>query len=307
MTESVMISVILPVYNVEKYLRECLDSLLNQEYQNFELIAVNDGSTDNSLSILQEYQSKFDKFILVNQKNKGLSEARNSGLRHVRGKYIYFLDSDDYILPETFKNLVNLAETNNLDLIKFDAKPFNEISGDFKMSDYDTSDILKENTLYNREEYAKLIRKKFMPPVWLYFIRSSVIMDNNLRFKKNILHEDELFTVQLLKECNRIMYDSNQYFQRRYRSNSIMTNRLNSNLKSFESKIAIIAIFNEMLESLDANSHFYKFVRKRRNALYTTLFFYKLEESYPKKNKIKNIEANFDWKTFLIEFKKYYL
>ena len=92
------ISVIIPVYNVEKYLRECLDSLLNQTFKDIEIICVNDGSTDGSLNILNEYASKDSRFIIINQNNQGLSAARNNGLNVAKGDYVAFLDSDDYIL-----------------------------------------------------------------------------------------------------------------------------------------------------------------------------------------------------------------
>lgn len=304
MQESVMISVILPVYNVENYLRECLDSLINQDYQNFEVIAVNDGSTDHSLSILKEYESKFSNFILVNQENKGLSEARNAGIPYVTGKYIYFLDSDDFILPNTFSNLCQLAEENNLDLIKFDAAPFSEIPEKTNLTDFRSSDILKKDTLYTRETFAKSIIKKFMPPVWLYFIKSSIIKENNLTFKKGILHEDELFTIQLLEHCNRIMYDPNAYFQRRYRPNSIMTSSLNSNKKSFDSIIEIIKIFNDLQKSLDKNSDYYKLVENRKNALYTTLYFYKIDNKRPRIP--KNLPAKLDFVTLMRQIKRVY-
>lgn len=299
-----MISVILPVYNVEKYLVECLESLLNQNYKNFELIAINDGSTDESLSILNAYRDKFFNCEIITQENKGLSEARNAGLPFVRGKYIYFLDSDDYILPNTFENLVALAEENQLDLIKFDAEPFVEVEGKFNMSNYDTSSVLKEGVLYSRDEYVKSVQKRFMPPVWLYFIKSEIMKNNDLTFKKDLLHEDELFTVQLLKECNRIMYDSNRYFQRRYRANSIMTGSLNSNQKSFDSKVEIIRLFSEFQKSEDSSKGFFKFLQSRKNTLYTTLFFYKLDKSKNPNKLLGSYNVKIDARTFLRELKK---
>ncbi|QKE74982.1 glycosyltransferase [Arthrobacter citreus] len=300
-----MISVVLPVYNVEKYLEDCLISLLNQSYQDFEIIAINDGSTDDSLSVLSEYKNKFKHFKVITQVNKGLSEARNTGLKHVKGKYLYFLDSDDYLLSNTFENLVKLAEENNLDLVKFDANPFCEIEGNFKMSNYDTSKLLKENVIYSKDEYLRLVRKRFMPPVWLYFIKSSIILEKSLTFKKDLLHEDELFTVQLLKECNRIMYDSSKYFQRRYRANSIMTKSLGRNVKSFESIIKIINIFNDLQKVEKDKGEFWRFLQKRKNILYTSLFFYEFNlKSERLKLLTKNLNSCVDLKTFIREVMK---
>lgn len=305
MKETIMISVILPVYNVERYLRKCLDSLLQQVYKNFEVIAVNDGSTDTSLIILEEYKNKFQHYLIINQENQGLSEARNQGLKYAQGKYIYFLDSDDYIIPEMFLNLVDLAESNQLDLIKFDARPFCDIpNSNISMSNYDTKDTLIENKLYTREEYVQSVKKKFMPPVWLYFIKASIIFENNLAFKKGLLHEDELFTVQLLKHCKRIMYDSHRYFQRRYRVNSIMTNSINSNPKSYSSKIEIIKIFSELQKNEINKTNFNLFLQKRKNCLFTTLFFYKNKPKIETLKLLKTEKVQCDLRTFLREMKK---
>ena len=97
--EKIKISVIIPVYNVEKYLRECLESILNQTFQDFEIICVDDGSTDRSLDILQEYKRKDDRFVILQQRHAGAGAARNHGLKLAEGKYIQFLDSDDYFEP----------------------------------------------------------------------------------------------------------------------------------------------------------------------------------------------------------------
>ena len=107
MTEP-LISIVIPVYNAEKYLRACLDSVLAQTYKNWEAICVNDGSSDNSAKILEEYAAKDARFHIINQQNSGVSTARNTGLRQTTGKYIYFMDADDIVSPYLFE----LAEKN---------------------------------------------------------------------------------------------------------------------------------------------------------------------------------------------------
>ncbi|MBO5696399.1 MAG: glycosyltransferase family 2 protein, partial [Alphaproteobacteria bacterium] len=97
------ISVIIPIYNVEKYLRRCLDSVLNQTFTDWQAICVNDGSPDNCADILDEYAKKDSRFIVVNKKNGGLSDARNVGMEHATGDYILYLDSDDFIHPQTME------------------------------------------------------------------------------------------------------------------------------------------------------------------------------------------------------------
>lgn len=114
-----MISVIMPVYNVEKYLRKSIESVLNQTYQNFELLIVDDGSPDNSSEIIKEYIKKDSRIKLLSKSNGGLSDARNFGLQHAKGEYIYFFDSDDYIEPNLLEKTVNVAIENNSDVVVF--------------------------------------------------------------------------------------------------------------------------------------------------------------------------------------------
>ena len=112
----VAISIVIPVYNVEKYLRECLDSLINQTFNDFEVICVNDGSKDSSLEILNEYAQKDIRFKVISQENGGSGSARNNGLSRAQGKYVQFLDGDDYFEPEMLEKLYNLAEKHQADI-----------------------------------------------------------------------------------------------------------------------------------------------------------------------------------------------
>ncbi len=118
-----MVSVIIPVYNVEPYLRECMDSIVNQTLRDIEIICVNDGSTDGSLSILEEYRANDPRIAVISQDNKGLSAARNRGLSQARGKYIYFVDSDDYVALDTLKDVARLAEDHHVDAAVFGFQP----------------------------------------------------------------------------------------------------------------------------------------------------------------------------------------
>ena len=113
------ISVIIPIYNVEKYLPRCLDSVLNQTFSDWEAICVNDGSPDKSDKILEKYSSRDKRFKIVNKTNGGLSDARNAGLNKATGKYILYLDSDDFIHPQTFEILTSFADKNNADMVVF--------------------------------------------------------------------------------------------------------------------------------------------------------------------------------------------
>lgn len=109
----VEISVVVPVYNVETYLEECLNSIINQTFSDIEIICINDGSTDSSLDILNDYSKKDDRIKIINQENKGLGATRNKGIDLAKGKYIFFIDSDDYIELNTFFELHNVCEKKN--------------------------------------------------------------------------------------------------------------------------------------------------------------------------------------------------
>ena len=119
-----MISVIIPVYNVEDYLAECIDSVLGQSYTDYEIILVDDGATDSSGRMCDEYARKDSRIRVIHQENGGLSAARNTGLRAAWGKYIYFLDSDDYIAPSALEHLAALAEKEQADVVFFDGYTF---------------------------------------------------------------------------------------------------------------------------------------------------------------------------------------
>lgn len=111
--DEILISIVVPVYNAEKYIVEFLDSLLNQDFKKFELIVVNDGSTDKSEEIILKYKEKFNYFKYIKQKNQGQSEARNKAIRYIRGKYTLFLDPDDYLEKNMLKEMYTVAKEND--------------------------------------------------------------------------------------------------------------------------------------------------------------------------------------------------
>ena len=121
-----LISVIVPVYNVEKYLPQCLNSIINQTYKNIEVVLVDDGSTDDSGNICEEYKKNDERIIVVHQKNSGLSAARNVGIEISTGEYITFIDSDDYISPDYIENLYSALEQYSADIAICDLKKVSE-------------------------------------------------------------------------------------------------------------------------------------------------------------------------------------
>lgn len=217
------ISVIIPVYNVEQYLQECVDSVLAQTYQNFEILLVDDGSTDASGAICDQYAKQDDRIKVFHQENAGASSARNRGLRSAKGEYVYFLDSDDWIKPKAFESFVTHIERENADFIFFDAHSFTEECNKFQIEQryirkykYQSNSgikILEE--LYENGEYHCSIP--------LMFIRKRYLDTNGILFEEGIIYEDMILAYELFCKAKKVSYLNENFYQRRYRSQSVMT------------------------------------------------------------------------------------
>ena len=288
-----LISVIIPVYNVEDYLIECLESVFDQTYKNIEIIAINDGSTDNSLGILEDYASSNKNLRVISQENSGQSVARNVGINLARGTYIYFLDSDDYIAPETFEHLIRKMEKYNLDLIRFGAEPFfDKVDKRMNSNQYDFSKKFDTNKIYKNGEHLKINTETFWPSPVLYMVRKDSLVKNDILFKPHIIHEDVLFTLEVFLNASRGMYDATYYYKRRYRPNSVMTSETKlSSKKSFDSRCIILDELNKMLMRYKSKPE-RKLITKRINTVMTALIYeyQNLDRNY-KEKKMKELES----------------
>lgn len=260
---SPLVSIIIPVYNVELYLREALESITNQTYHNLEIIIVNDGSTDNSQRIIDMFAvENSNRIIVVTQKNKGLSDARNTGLNYVNGKYIYFFDSDDILKNNAIEKLVKFCESNSLDVCRFEAISF--INNDMKNNIEKNKYVIKSsrsNSIISSELYVANPWKVRMP-VWLYFYSAKIILDNELMFEKGILHEDELFTPRVLSSTKQIGLLPEVFFYRRVRENSIMSNQSNKKEKGKSLRIISNKLFL-LLEKHENKKMIERFIKYR--------------------------------------------
>ncbi len=222
MENQALISVIIPVYNVEEYLRECVDSVLCQTYGNFEIILVDDGSTDSSGEICDEYLEKDERVTVIHQKNGGLSVARNAGLSETNGDYIYFLDSDDYISENAIETLLKIAQRDNSDIVFFDAVSFAD-TDDFEVS----QNYIRKNKYKTDNGYevfsAMTQNKEYHSAVPLLFISSEFLRNTNISFIPDIIYEDMVFTYQLFCKASTVSQCTDALYHRRYRKNSIMT------------------------------------------------------------------------------------
>ena len=271
MNSEILFSVILPVYNVDKYLRECLESVRNQKYKNIQVIAINDGSTDNSEEILREYKEKYIRdMLIISQENRGLSAARNEGIKYVKGNYIYFLDSDDYISEDMFYKINLFIKSNpKIDLIKFNAESFSQdVDMYVKSEEFSSSKLYSNRNIYERESFLKLERQCYYAPVWLYCVRADVILKNKIYFLEGLIHEDELYTPLVYLHCELFGFLDEEFFHRRYRPNSIMTtsNRYKSSIDNYLIAISELEkLLNEFTEKREIE---YDFIKYRISDLY---------------------------------------
>ncbi|EMN5764164.1 MULTISPECIES: glycosyltransferase family 2 protein [Enterobacter] len=218
------VSIIVPVYNVEDYLRECLDSILNQTYSNFEVICINDGSTDSSLLILEEYQKKDSRLRCFSYENAGLSVARNRGLELIRGDLCYFMDSDDMITSNCLEKCVEIfKQESDIDAVFFNADAFANNGFQDKLINYNYIRNIPQGKYDSQKLFKQFIMKgKYVVSACCYMFK--VNSYKKLRFYEGILHEDNLYTTNLLLMNDKKCYVLEEVlFNRRVRGDSITT------------------------------------------------------------------------------------
>lgn len=234
------VSVIIPVYNTDQYVAKTIESILNQTLYDIEIILINDGSKDNSLSILEQYAGIDKRIRLINQDNKGLSVSRNIGIEAANGEYILFMDSDDLLDKNTLEQCYKKSQDNNLEFVFFDADAFSDDDIDLsKMYSYNRSGLF-EDSVFNGKQLLKyqINNNLFRSSVCLMFFLRDFITKNKISFIPNILHEDEPFTFKCYYYAQRVGRIDNTFFKRRYRYNSIMTTAFN--LKNLNSYFTVI-------------------------------------------------------------------
>ncbi|MBP5615770.1 MAG: glycosyltransferase family 2 protein [Alphaproteobacteria bacterium] len=243
-SQSIKISVIMPVYNVEKYLERCLSSICHQTYQNIEIICIDDGSTDKSLEILKQFQDRDERIKIISQQNGGVSKARNKGLSEATGSYIYFMDSDDALHPQTFEICLHFALKHQAELVCFGFKPSDghlletspvDISA---LKSYDTDNPL----------FRCLQSGPFRIPfnVWTKFYAAELL--KNTRFVENIYFEDAPHTIEmLLKHPKTVIIDANLYF---YTKNLSSISHQKATLKSLQDyRTGMLQMYTAALKS----------------------------------------------------------
>lgn len=215
------VSVIVPVYNVEKYLKRCLDSLINQTLSDIDIICINDGSKDSSLQILEQYAQKDSRIVIYNQENSGLSVARNTGLEHASGEYIGFVDSDDWVDLDFYEKLYNSAKNNNADIAVADFIREHPNKKPKRLK-------LKEEKIYTTPEDKFMICKVHREGcVWNKIYRTEFIHSINLKFVPKMYYEDRDFTISSLYFSKKLVTTPNTYYRYFVNPKSIVNKRRN--------------------------------------------------------------------------------
>lgn len=234
--KEINVSVIIPVYNVENYIEECIKSLLKQSLKEIEFIFVDDGSNDNSVNIIKKY--KDERIILLSKENGGQSSARNLGLNKSRGQFIAFVDSDDFLIVDScYEEMYKLAKKNESDIICGNGIQYFE-NGEKKELFRNKSEFYSR-TLDSREYLYVFRKNKSMHSVvWLNLYKREFIMNNKLFFKEGYLHEDELFIGEVFLRANTVSIYPVNFYGYRIRQNSTITS--NSNIEKRRNDLQFI-------------------------------------------------------------------
>lgn len=244
------VSVIIPIYNVEKYLTECLESIINQTLKDIEIILINDGSTDNTYEIIEKYQKIDNRIKVINQINQGQSVARNNGLEISVGEYVYFMDSDDLLELTALETCYVKSKKENLDFLIFDSDIFFEnLDLEKKYNNFkkNREKKLEDNIQSGKRVLDVLLKNnEFRCPLWLCFINTKYLKNIDLKFYPGIIHEDELFAYKLYLNAERVNYINRKFFKRRLRENSTMTTP-----KSEKNIIGYLTVARELKKNLE--------------------------------------------------------
>ncbi len=297
-----LLSIIIPVYNVEQYLCECLDSVFAQDLADCEVIVVNDGSTDNSRQILTEYQARCPELIIIDQENKGLSGARNVGMAFAKGEYLYFLDSDDYMIPNAVDTMIKAINSTKAEVIGFNAMANGEI---IYIPSFKVSDNVKSGIDFLCDFY---IDNGFYPyvnvPIYVY--QKDFLNSKQLSFKVGIYHEDVLFSLLVFYYSKSVSAFNVPVFNyRQHRDGSICTDIKEKNL--LDRSIVCRELNTFFINENFFNKHFYNamFYQYHYNLILadTNNFTHILPVIFRREDKIimkKGITCEYDYKLWIL-------
>ena len=285
--EDVKVSIIIPVYNVQKYLRQCLDSVTNQTLKEIQIICINDGSTDGSTDILEEYAQKDDRILVVNQENSGCAVARKTGLKHSNGEYIEFVDSDDWLELDALEKTYNNAVSNDSDVVLFPICRYDQMENKFFVSGSNVKDYFDDDSIdYNNFTFKLKDIKPFLLnssfSVWFKLYKSEFIKGyDDFYFPKDMNFEDVPFHVQVMIRANKISFCPGKIYNYRTSNMDSITNSVYVKERIFDifqviNHVEKILIENGLIEEFN-----FEFIRFKINQL--GYWFQQSDESYKEK------------------------
>ena len=256
-----LISVILPVYNCERWVGRCIKSILNQTYKNIQLIIVNDGSTDNTLEICKTYEN--DKVVIINKENSGVSETRNVGLEKAEGKYVFFIDADDYIKNDCIENMYKKISEYSADVVKCDYQQFYD-EGIMKQQKLFSKIFLydMENIDLKKQLLNDMIESYKYNNVWGQLILTEKA--KKIKFDKNLaMGEDFLYNYELYNICNKILVIPDEYYYYYFNKSGM---NFNENISKIKRKIEdTIYFYKKILNNhygIDENKILENFIKE---------------------------------------------
>lgn len=272
-----LISIIIPIYNVEKYLHKCLESIVNQSYKNIELVLVNDGSTDNSGLICDDFAKNDNRIKVIHQKNARMAAARNAGFRITTGELIWFIDSDDWIEPGAIDAIFRAMNNNQLDMIGFSYRYYYHDNQTFSAPQ-------KCQTIETCSAIDYIKTETFLSPlIWSFVYRRTFLTANNLIFNESILHEDEAFNLECFSKLIKIKKIDKSLYNYRQRENSFMSSKpTHLRLESF-------AVLIKMCQNYKNHEFEELFLTKKIYNLISILFTFLVKFEYDAKFKTKII------------------
>lgn len=255
-----MVSIILPVFNAERFLPQCLDSILSQTYLEWELIAVDDGSKDGSIEILKSYERRDDRIHIISKENEGVSIARNVALEQTHGDYIYFVDSDDVVMPEALMILVKAMDSSHATFVKSDFLPIDEQGKQVFINKKQVIRRRYDGKVMNSEKFYKkiLMEENFL---WTCLFRKDIIVKNHIQFIPHCrLMEDAAFVVDYLLYSDKNVYkDACVYGYRKYEGTVSAINKdytedmllIKKHIKQYPKSYNHISLFKNINNYLD--------------------------------------------------------
>ena len=247
------VTVVIPVYNVEDYVESCVSSVLNQTYTDFELILVDDGATDSSGEICDKLALTDDRIRVIHQQNKGLGGARNTGIEESSTEYLFFLDSDDSIMPDTLKKLMETASDNKADIVIFGYLSVDEKGNTLN----EFSNDLPKDKVMSPDEHPELFLA--VPNAWNKLYKRELFTENNIRYPERLWYEDLHTTPKLMLHAKRVTVIGDKFYLYLIRSGSIMNNpNVKRNKEIMDAVSAIDSYFkkNNMREKFSSELEF---------------------------------------------------